>query len=58
MRKTLTRVVRIESPMQIEVELNHWVEKDKVSILDTTTFTYDNKQYLLVTYSKNTFCNF
>lgn len=58
MRKTLTRVVRIESPMQIEIELNHWVEKDKITILDTTAFAYDNKQYLLVTYSKNAFCNF
>ena len=58
MRKTLTKVVKIESQIQIEIELNHWVEKDKVSILDTTTFTYDNAQYLLVTYSKNTFCNF
>lgn len=58
MRKTLTKVVKIESPIQIEIKLNHWVEKDKVTILDTTTFTHDNAQYLLVTYSKNTFCNF
>lgn len=58
MRNPLYKVVKIESPIQIEIELNHWVEKDKVTILDTTTFTYDNKQYLLVTYSKNAFCNF
>lgn len=58
MRSPLYKVVKIESPIQIEIELNHWVEKDKVTILDTTTFTYDNKQYLLVTYSKNAFCNF
>ena len=30
MRKTMTRVIEIKSPIQIEVELNHWVEKEKV----------------------------
>ena len=58
MRKTLTRVVRIESPMQIEIELNHWVEMEKITILGTSTFTHKDSQYLLVTYSKNSFCNF
>lgn len=58
MRNPLYKVVKIESPMQIEIELNHWVEKDKVVILDTTHFEFDNKKYVLVTYSKNAFCNF
>lgn len=58
MRKTLTKVVKIESPIQIEVDLNYWVEKEKVAILDTTHFEFDNKKYVLVTYSKNAFCNF
>ena len=54
----MTRVIEIKSPIQIEVELNHWVEKEKVTILDTTHFEFDNKKYALVTYSKNAFCNF
>lgn len=58
MRNPLYKVVKIESPMQIEIELNHWVEKEKVAILDTTHFEFDNKKYVLVTYSKNAFCNF
>ena len=58
MRKTMTRVIEIKSPIQIEVELNHWVEKEKVAILGTSTFTHKDSQYLLVTYSKNSFCNF
>ena len=58
MRKTMTRVIEIKSPIQIEVDLNHWVEKEKVAILDTTHFEFDNKKYVLVTYSKNSFCNF
>ena len=58
MRNPLYKVVKIESPMQIEIELNHWVEKEKVAILDATHFEFDNKKYVLVTYSKNAFCNF
>lgn len=54
----MTRVIEIKSPMQIEIELNHWVEKEKVAILDATHFEFDNKKYVLVTYSKNAFCNF
>ena len=48
MRKTMTRVIEIKSPIQ----------KEKVAILDTTHFEFDNKKYVLVTYSKNAFCNF
>ena len=54
----MTRVIEIKSPIQIEVELNHWVEKEKITILGTSTFTHKDSQYLLVTYSKNSFCNF
>lgn len=54
----MTRVIEIKSPLSIEVDLNYWVEKEKVVILDTTHFEFDNKKYALVTYSKNAFCNF
>ena len=53
MRKTKTKVFTIESPIQIELALNSWVEKERASILGTSVFTYENKQMLLVTYCKN-----
>jgi hypothetical protein len=53
MRKTKTKVFTIESPIQIELALNSWVEKERASILGTSVFTHENKQMLLVTYCKN-----
>lgn len=58
MGKTLTKVIPIKSPIQIELDLNLWVETEHVDIVNTQVFTHDNKQFLLVTYRKNTLFKF
>lgn len=54
MGMTLSKVFTIESPIQIELALNKWVKREQVDILNSCVFNHENKQFLLVTYHKNT----